>query len=71
MSGLSKEEMHAGTHSEGVEDAVAYPDATNAGEPREMSKVEKRLVLKQDLVITPLLSGAFFFAYLVMPAHPL
>ena len=26
---------------------------------------EKRLVLKQDLIILPLLSGAFFFAYLV------
>jgi hypothetical protein len=30
------------------------------------SKAEKRLLLKQDLIILPLLSLTFFFAYLVM-----
>ncbi len=29
------------------------------------SKEEKRLVLKQDLLILPLLSGSIFFGYLV------
>jgi hypothetical protein len=29
------------------------------------SKLEKRLLLKQDLIILPLLSMTFFFAYLV------
>jgi hypothetical protein len=34
------------------------------------SKVEKRLLLKQDLIILPLLSLTFFFAYLVMRNAP-
>lgn len=33
--------------------------------PREVSKAEKRLVRKQDLIITTLLSGSYFFAYMV------
>ncbi|CAM1507619.1 Fc.00g072600.m01.CDS01 [Cosmosporella sp. VM-42] len=32
--------------------------------PAEKSKAEKKLVLKQDLLITTLLAGGFFFAYL-------
>jgi hypothetical protein len=36
------------------------PDFRHVKSPRE-----KRLLLKQDLAIVPLLAGCFFFAYLV------
>jgi hypothetical protein len=45
------------------EDEQLYDDSV----PK--SKVEKRLLLKQDLVILPLLSITFFFAYLVIRMH--
>lgn len=32
-----------------------------------VSKREKRLLLKQDLTLLPLLSGAYLFAYMVSP----
>ena len=35
----------------------------------EKSPREKRLLLKQDLAIVPLLAGCFFFAYLVPRCH--
>ncbi|KAL6835828.1 hypothetical protein J3E69DRAFT_319590 [Trichoderma sp. SZMC 28015] len=44
--------------------AIEHVELSTNG-PREKSKAEKRLVLKQDFLITTLLSGAFFFAYLV------
>lgn len=45
---------------------VQVEDSTNSGSSvYTKSKAEKKLVLKQDLLITTLLSGSFFFAYLV------
>jgi hypothetical protein len=46
------------------EDEQLYDDSV----PK--SKVEKRLLLKQDLIILPLLSITFFFAYLVIRNAP-
>jgi hypothetical protein len=46
------------------EDEQLYDDSV----PK--SKGEKRLLLKQDLIILPLLSLTFFFAYLVMRNAP-
>ncbi|QYS92908.1 MFS domain-containing protein [Trichoderma simmonsii] len=43
--------------------AIEHVELSTDGQ-REKSKAEKRLVLKQDFLITTLLSGAFFFAYL-------
>lgn len=43
---------------------------TGAAVPRrEKSKEEKRLLLKMDLAIVPLLTLTFFMAYLVLLAH--
>jgi hypothetical protein len=47
-----------------VEDA---PDTNEA--PRMKSKLEKRLLLKMDLSIVPLLALTFFIAYMVFPKY--
>lgn len=47
-------------HTEYQEKHHVVPDFKHEKSPRE-----KRLVLKQDLAIVPLLAGCFFFAYLV------
>ena len=53
----------------GEEDSKSTGDR-NEGDARVRSKEERRVVLKQDLVILPLLALSFFFAYLVSAINP-
>jgi hypothetical protein len=50
---------------DGAEHTTADASVFETGNSHHKSKHERRLVLKQDLVIVSLLSGCFFFAYLV------
>jgi hypothetical protein len=63
MSDIMKTEASSTIHAE-VGDSYISAGLAHDDRP-EKSKAEKRLVLKQDLLITTLMSGAFFFAYLV------
>lgn len=48
-----------------VESKALHTETTTAYEAHHKGKKEKRLVLKQDLSIVLLLSGCYWFAYLV------
>lgn len=48
-----------------VESEALHTETNAAYEAHHKSKKEKRLVLKQDLSIVFLLSGCYWFAYLV------
>lgn len=48
-----------------VEAEAVVPEMNGTGNVPRKSKKEKRLVLKQDLTIVLLLSGCYWFAYLV------
>ena len=45
--------------------AAVHLEGEHGDDPIVLSTAEKRLIRKQDLVITSLMSGCFFFAYLV------
>jgi hypothetical protein len=67
---VSKEQMSLSKHiemSSSPKDEKNYAqDAECAGPSAEhLAKVEKKVVLKQDLSIVLLLAGCYFFAYLV------
>lgn len=49
-----------------IKDETAAQAREHALSPTQYSKLEKRVVLKQDLTIVLLLCGCYFFAYLVM-----
>jgi hypothetical protein len=48
-----------------TENIPAYLPTSDVRVRQKKSKDERRLVLKQDFVILPLLAGSIFFAYLV------
>ncbi len=48
-------------------DAHNVEDASPSQQQAHLSKLEKRVVLKQDLTVVLLLAGCYFFAYLVKP----
>lgn len=50
-----------------VEAEVVQTDDNDTNLPRHKSKLEKRLLFKQDISIVGLLAGCYWFAYLVRP----
>ena len=72
MSTHSEKYMSSEHVDHATKDLEMHVDADRIEVPSEhshhKSKQERRLVIKQDLVIVALLSGCFFFAYLV--SHP-
>jgi hypothetical protein len=52
-----------------VEAEAVHANVDGTDVPHHKSKKEKRLVLKQDLSIVVLLSGCYWFAYLVCWVH--
>jgi hypothetical protein len=60
MDRTSKDVEVTAAHKELVTD-----DTTSCGDVHHKNKQERRLVLKQDLSIVLLLSGCYWFAYLV------
>ena len=50
-----------------VEAEAVHTEVDGADVPYHKSRLEKRLVLKQDLSMVVLLSGCYWFAYLVCP----
>lgn len=66
MTPASQDTESASTQKEiAVESEALHTETTAAYEAHHKSKKEKRLVLKQDLSIVLLLSGCYWFAYLV------
>lgn len=67
MNPMTQDMDAASKHEIAIEAEAVHTegDGMGAGMKHHKSKLEKRLVLKQDLSIVLLLSGCYWFAYLV------